>query len=584
MAEYKAPERDIKFALRNVLNVDQLAELDVFADATPDIIDGVIDEAAKFIEARLLPLRESGDAQGCKVADNVVTVPDGYAEAYRDFVESGWVGLCNDPQWGGQGLPYTLSKVVEEMTCAANVAFDLYPSLTNGCFEALQAHASDEQKATYLPKLGTGEWTGTMCITEPQAGSDLAAVRTKAVKQADGSYRISGMKIFITSGEHEMTDNIVHYVLARCDDSPEGIKGLSTFIVPKYLVNSDGSLGERNPVKCQAIEHKMGINASVTCVMVFEEAIGYLVGDQNRGIMNMFTMMNLARIMVGYQGLGQAELATQNAIRYAKERIQGKTLTGGDGPIADHPDVRRMLMTMKAYTEAARVMAYETAIHVDLAHQHPDASVREDANDWVELTTPLVKAFCTDLAVENGSSAIQVYGGHGFIKEHGIEQIVRDSKILCLYEGTNGIQAMDLVRRKLQLHGGRLAQRFFDRVRVAINDAESELDFISAPLDRALTALEATTQWLRDRFNDNPNDAGAGAVQYQRAFALTMLGYNWLRMADAALAYTDDADFKAAKLATARFFATRLLPEVHSLLEAVEAGDNGMMDLALDAL
>ena len=310
MAEYKAPESDIKFALRDVLNVDRLSELEAFADATPDIIDGVIDEAAKFIEGRLLPLRESGDAQGCSIEGAEVRVPDGYVEAYKDFVDSGWVGLSNDPQWGGQGLPFTLGKVVEEMTCAANVAFDLYPGLTNGCFEALQAHASDEQKATYLPKLGTGEWTGTMCITEPQAGSDLASVRTKAVKQADGSYKISGMKIFITSGEHGMADNIVHYVLARCDDSPEGIKGLSTFIVPKYMVNDDGSLGERNAVKAQAIEHKMGINASATCVMVFDDAVGYLVGSQNRGIMNMFTMMNLARIMVGYQGLGQAELAT----------------------------------------------------------------------------------------------------------------------------------------------------------------------------------------------------------------------------------------------------------------------------------
>ncbi len=583
MADYKAPEREIKFALRDVLNVDRLAQIEAFADATPDIIDGVIDEAAKFIEGRLLPLREPGDAQGCKVENGVVTLPDGYAQAYRDFVEAGWVGLSNDPEWGGQGLPYTLGKVVEEMVCSANVAFDLYPGLTSGCYEALHAHASDEQKATYLPKLATGEWTGTMNITEPQAGSDLASIRTRAVKQADGSYKISGMKIFITSGEHDMVENIVHYVLARCDDSPEGIKGLSTFIVPKFLVKEDGSLGERNAVHCQAIEHKMGINASVTCVLVFEEAVGYLVGQQNQGIMNMFTMMNLARIMVGYQGLGQAELATQNAIRYALERKQGRTLTGGDGPIADHPDVRRMLLTMKAQTDAARVMAYETAIHVDLAQKHPDPDVREEATDWVDLTTPLVKAYCTDLAVENGSNAIQVYGGHGFIKEHGIEQIVRDSKILCLYEGTNGIQAMDLVRRKLQMHGGRLPQRFFDRARIAINDADDALAWISEPLATAVTALEDTTQWLRDSFNTNPNHAGAGAVNYQRAFALTLLGYNWLRMAEAAAEHPD-ADFRAAKLATAKFFASHLLPEVHSLLATVEAGSDEMMGFAAEAL
>ncbi|MEN8720214.1 MAG: acyl-CoA dehydrogenase family protein, partial [Oceanococcaceae bacterium] len=380
MATYKVPQREMRFILNDVLNINQLNTLERFADATPDIVDGVIDEAARFAEEKLWPLRESGDRQGCKISNGEVTVPDGFAAAYRDYWESGWVGLSNDPQWGGQGLPYTLSKVVDEMICGSNVSFGLYPGLTIGCFEALSAHASDEQKATYLEKLGTGEWTGTMCLTEPQAGSDLGAVKTKAEKQADGTYKISGMKIFITSGDHDMADNIIHYVLARCTDSPDGVKGLSTFIVPKYKVNADGSLGERNAVKAQAIEHKMGINASATCVMVFDDAEGYLVGEQNRGIMNMFTMMNLARIMVGYQGLGQADLALQSAMSYAKDRVQGKTLTGSNGSIADHPDVRRMLLRMKALTEGARAMAYDIALHVDLAHGHTDADVRTEAS------------------------------------------------------------------------------------------------------------------------------------------------------------------------------------------------------------
>ncbi|MGB1557789.1 MAG: acyl-CoA dehydrogenase family protein [Oceanococcaceae bacterium] len=583
MATYRVPQREMRFILNDVLNYEQLNALPRFEDATPDIVDGVIDEASRFTAEKLLPLRTSADSQGCKLADGVVTVPDGFADAYREYWESGWVGLANDAEWGGQGLPYMLSKVVDEMVCSANVAFALYPGLTIGCFEALNAHANDEIKQTYLSKLATGEWTGTMCLTEPQAGSDLGAVKTKAEKQADGTYRISGMKIFITSGEHEMADNIVHYVLARCSDSPDGVKGLSTFVVPKYHVNADGSLGERNGVKCQAIEHKMGIHGSCTCVMVFEDAVGYLVGEQNRGIMNMFTMMNLARIMVGFQGLGQAELALQSAVAYAQDRVQGKTLTGGNGPIADHPDVRRMLMKMKALTEGARAMAYDIALHVDLSHGAEDEAVRTAASDWVELFTPLVKAFCTDLGVENGLEAIQVFGGHGFIAEHGVEQIVRDAKILCLYEGTNGIQAMDLVRRKLQLKGGAMAELFFQRTDAAVADASADYAFLSQPLAEALQALKASTQAMRESFNTDPNFAGAGAVEFQRAFALTALGYYWLRMLAAAEGHPD-ADFRAAKLATARFFARRILPEVKGLLDRVAAGADDMMELSLDAL
>ncbi|GAC1622682.1 MAG: acyl-CoA dehydrogenase [Nevskia sp.] len=576
MATYTAPVREIQFVLNEVLNVGQLGAIPAFADATPETLNGLIEEAAKFIEGRIAPLNAPGDAEGCKLADGEVTVPKGFAEAYRQYWEAGWVGISNPAEWGGAGLPYTLGKVIDEMVCSADVAFALYPGLTVGCFEGILASGTDEIKQTYLPKLATGEWTGTMCLTEPQAGSDLGAVRTKATPNGDGSFSLEGGKIFITSGEHTMADNIVHFVLARTIDSPAGVKGLSTFVVPKFLVNADGTLGARNKLHCTSIEHKMGIHGSCTCSLQFDGAKGWLVGAPNTGIQNMFVMMNLARILVGMQGLGLCELATQNAIAYAKDRKQGKAFNGG-ATIIDHPDVRRMLLAMKATTEGARVLAYETGIYVDIAHHHPDPAVREEANDWVELNTPLVKSFCTDAAVELGSTAIQVYGGHGFIREHGVEQIMRDAKILCLYEGTNGIQAMDLVRRKLMLHGGRLVQRFFAKVR-SESTADAPVGFIAKPLREAVDELEKTAQWLQQSFKSNPEDAGFGAVDFQRAFCLTYLGFNWLRMAKAAMAGSDEI-FKQQKLTTAHFFAQRMLPQVQSLCANVRMPASDLMKL-----
>ena len=581
MASYKAPLREISFVLNDVLGVQRLSKLPGFEEATPDVIEGLLDEAAKLIEQELAPLNHSGDESGCQWQDGVVRPPKGFAEAYKLYWESGWVGLANSTEYNGQGLPYTLSKVVEEMLCSGNVAFALYPGLTTGAFDAIESNATEDLKNVYLPKLGNGEWTGTMCMTEPQAGSDVGAVKTKAVPQDDGSYKIEGSKIFITAGEHDMADNIVHFVLARLPDSPAGVKGLSTFLVPKTMVNADGSLGARNAVRCISIEHKMGIHGSCTCTMGFDGATGWIVGQPNQGIQNMFVMMNLARIMVGFQGLGQCELATQNAIRYALERKQGKTFGGGE-TIVDHPDVRRMLMQMKAITEGGRVMAYETAMNVDIAKQHPDPDQRQAAQDWVDLTTPLVKAFLTDSAFDLGSLAVQTYGGHGFIREHGVEQIVRDSKILALYEGTNGIQAMDLVRRKLMLHNGRLPQQFFAKVR-AENTSMAPLGFLTRPLMAAVDDLEATTTWLQEHFRDNPNDAGAGAVDFLRAFSLTMLGYNWLRMANAASS-GNDAAFKQAKLATAQFFAERLLSQVPSLCANARQPADTMMALPAESL
>ena len=580
MASYKAPLREIRFLLNDVLSIGQLSKLPGYEEATPDLFDGMLDEAAKLIEGEIAPLSRPGDEQGCDWNGGDVKVPDGYADAYRHYWENGFVGICNPVEHNGLGLPYTLAKVVEEMLCSANVGFALYPGLTTGAYEAIEANASEELKAKFLPKLGNGEWTGTMCMTEPQAGSDVGAVKTKATPQEDGSYKLDGSKIFISSGEHSMTDNIIHFVLARLPDSPPGVKGLSTFLVPKFMVNEDGSLGERNGVTCTSIEHKMGMHGSCTCSLAFEGATGWIVGQPNQGIQNMFVMMNLARIMVGFQGLGQCELATQNAINYALERKQGKAFNGGE-TIIEHPDVRRMLLQMKAVTEAGRLMAYETALQVDINRKHPDAEVREFAQDWVDLTTPLVKSLLTDAATELGSLAVQVYGGHGYIREHGIEQIMRDSKVLALYEGTNGIQAMDLVRRKLMLHGGRLPKRFFEKVR-AESAADAPLGFIVQPLMAAVEELESTTEWLQQRFKSNPNDAGAGAVDFQKAFCLAMMGYNWLRMAKAA-SKSDNAAFKQAKLTTAQYFAERMLPQISTLLAGVRNPADSIMELPAEA-
>ncbi len=574
MASYKAPLREISFVLDDVLKVGQLTQIEEYAEATPETLLGLVEEAAKLIEQQLGPLHSSSDAQGCVLKDGEVTVPKGFTEFWKMYSEAGWIGISQKSEYGGANLPFTLGKVIEEMLCSANVAFALYPGLTQGCFEALEASASDEIKHSYLPKLATGEWAGTMCITAPHAGSDVGAAKTRATAQDDGSYLIDGGKIFITSGEHRMAGNIVHFVLARLPDSPAGVKGLSTFVVPKFLVNADGSLGARNGVSVQSIEHKMGINGSVTCVLQFDGAKGWIVGKPNQGIQNMFVMMNLARIMVGFQGLGQCELATQNAIRYALDRKQGKAFNG-KAEIIEHPDVRRMLLQMKAVTEGARVLAYETAIHVDIARNHPDAAAREIAQDWVDLNTPLVKAFCTDSAVELGSLAIQVYGGHGFIKEHGVEQIVRDSKILCLYEGTNGIQAMDLVRRKLMMHNGRLPGRFFAAARGELADGPAGL---TAPLKTALDALEDTTKWVQQSYKSTPDDAAFGCCDYQRAFALTYLGWNWLRMVKASASHSD-AGYAQAKRVTAEYFATRMLSQVPALLANVRESAGPMMEL-----
>ncbi len=574
MPEYKAPQRDMMFVLDEVVNVAELATLPGFEDATPDIIQGVIDEAAKIIENTIAPLNDTGDHEGCQFDNGVVTPPAGFKEAYQLYAESGWTGLDKSIDFGGQGLPYTLATAVSEMLSAGNDAFSLYPGLTNGAYEALLEHGSDELKTTYLEKLTTGEWTGTMCLTEPQAGSDLSQVRTKAVDNGDGSYAIEGTKIFITAGEHDFVDNIIHLVLARLPDAPAGVKGISLFVVPKFLVNNDGSLGERNPAICASIEEKMGIHGSCTCVMSFENAAGYLVGNLNEGLRYMFTMMNSARLMVGLQGMGVAERATQGAIEYAKERKQGKAINGGS-MIVDHPDVRRMLMTMKTLTEGCRMVAYDTAKQFDLSKAHPDEAVRKAAKNQVDLMIPICKAFATDAGCEVASLGVQVLGGAGYIRESGMEQYMRDAKIFCIYEGTNGIQSLDLVGRKMSMG---LPETFIKQM-VAELEADlenSELAFIIGPMKMALDLLDVTTQWLQEAAREDKQNPAAGAVEYMTMYSLVTHGYFWIKAAKASLAKQDDP-FYVGKLATAKFFAARILPRVYGLGPAIMAGSESVM-------
>ncbi|AFT66306.1 MULTISPECIES: acyl-CoA dehydrogenase C-terminal domain-containing protein [Cycloclasticus] len=582
MATYKSPVQDMEFVLNEIINVGSLTEIEKFEDATEDIITGVLDEAAKQIDNTIGVLNESGDAEGASLNNGEVTTPEGFKEAYASYAESGWIGLDKDIEFDGQGLPYVLATAVTDMLSGANAAFSLYPGLSNGAYEALKAHGTQAQKETYMSHLSLGDWSGTMCLTEPGAGSDLGQVRTKAVPQEDGSYLIEGNKIFITAGEHDLTDNIIHLVLARTPGAPEGIRGISMFVVPKFLINEDGSLGERNAAECANIEEKMGIHGSSTCVMNFTDAKGYLVGELNKGIQNMFVMMNAARLMVGLQGLGVAERATQNAITYAKERKQGRPLTRkaessfDSDTIIVHPDVRRMLFTMKALTEGCRMMAYDTAKHVDLSENHPDEAVRNASKARVDLMTPVCKAFITDVGVEVSGLGVQVYGGHGYIKEHGMEQNMRDSKIFCIYEGTNGIQAMDLVGRKLSMNDGQLPIDFFAEVKSELASASAEMAFVTQPLTSALSALEEVTAWLIKSKEEDLNDSAAAAVDYLQMFGLVSLGYYWLRAAK--VASGKEGVFYQGKLATANFFATKLLPRVHGLAPVVMSGSRCVME------
>ena len=591
MPTYKAPVDDALFLLNDVFHLDRYGNLPGFAEATPDLVEAVLREAGKFAEEVLTPLNRVGDKQGCKRGpDGSVTTPTGFKDAFKQVVDGGWIGISVPSEFGGQDLPATLTVAVNEIFCSANMAFAMYPGLTQGAIAALVVHAAPELKKKFLPKMVAGEWTGTMNLTEPHCGTDLGLLRTKAVKQADGSYKITGTKIFISAGEHDLSENIVHLVLARIEGAPAGTKGISLFVVPKLTVKDDGSLGAPNGVTCGSIEEKMGIHGNSTCVMNYDGATGWLVGEENRGLNAMFVMMNEARLGVGVQGLSLSEVAYQNAAIYAKERLQGRALTGAKypdkmaDPIIVHPDVRRTLLSIRAFNEAARALVLWTALKGDIAHRSQDQKERQSADDYMGLLTPVVKGVLTDQGFANTVMAQQMFGGHGYIAEHGMEQFVRDSRIAMLYEGANGIQALDLVGRKLGKDGGRAVMAFFNEVGGYLKERVNNdaMNVYLKPLGAALGHLQQASMWFMQNAMAKPDNAGAGATDYMHLFGLVALGYMWARIAEAALAKGDDATMKG-KLVTARFFMERMLPETATRLARITAGAGAVMELADEA-
>ena len=595
MPIYKAPVEDVTFLLNDVFQIDRYDNLPGFSDASADVREAIIGEAAKLAEEVLQPLNRVGDLEGCKRHDDgSVTTPKGFKEAYKQVAEGGWLGLSEPTEYGGQGLPVTLSQTVNEFQCSANMAFSMYGGLTMGATAALIVHGSEEQKKTYVPKMVAGEWTGTMNLTEPHCGTDLGLLRTKAVRQADGSFKISGTKIFISAGEHDLADNIIHLVLARIEGAPAGIKGVSLFVVPKFLVNPDGSVGQRNGVTCGSIEHKMGIHGNSTCVMNYDNATGWLIGEENKGMQGMFVMMNEARLGVAVQGLAQSEVAYQNAVAYARERIQGRSLTGPKAPdkaadpIIVHPDVRRTLLSIRAFNEAARAMVVWTSLKSDVAHRSQDPKDRQAADDHMGLMTPVMKGYMTDMGFANAVAAQQMYGGHGYIAEWGMEQFVRDARIAMIYEGANGIQALDLVGRKLPRDGGRAVMAFFNEVGSFAKEqgGHDAMKPFVAPLSTALGHLQQATTWLMQNAMTKPDNAGAAATDYMHLFALVTFGYMWAKMAKVAqdkIAAGDSSTYLTTKLVTGRFFMERILPETAAHLARLQAGCATVMELPAEA-
>ena len=595
MATYIAPLRDMRFVLHELLDCGSLAALPGYEQATPDLVDAVLEEAAKLSQEVLFPLNLSGDLEGCTFENGVVRTPAGFKEAYRTFREGGWTSLACDPAFGGQGMPMLLSTVFEEMVSSANTAFGMYPGLSHGAYRAVHAHGTEAMKAEYLPKLVDGTWAGTMCLTEPQCGTDLGLIRTKAVPEADGSHRITGTKIFISAGEQDLTENILHLVLAKLPDAPPGTKGISLFLVPKFLPTAEGKPGPRNGVMCGSIEHKMGIKGSATAVLHFDAAQGWLVGRRHDGMRCMFTMMNAARLAVGMQGLGVAETAYQSAAAYAKDRRQGKSVARGAkdpaaaDPIIVHPDVRRMLLEARSMTEAGRALAYWVGMELDRAERHPDPAVRQESDDLVALLTPIVKAALSELGSEAANNAVQVLGGHGYIHEWGVEQLVRDARIAQIYEGTNGIQALDLVGRKLGLHAGRLLRRFFHPVSAWLeaHADDAELAAFTGPTAKAFGRLQQATLTVAQRGMAKPEEAAAAATDYLRLFALVAMAFMWCRMAELAQRKLGTADgeagFYTAKLEVGRFFMARVLPRHSTHFQGVMAGGDTLVRLPAEA-
>ncbi|MFO1261459.1 MAG: acyl-CoA dehydrogenase C-terminal domain-containing protein [Sphingomonadaceae bacterium] len=592
MPVYNPPVKDTQFVYDAVVHLENYSNLPGFESASPDLVTAVLEEGGKFAAEVMAPLNQVGDQQGCtRHADGSVTTPEGFKAAYEQFVAGGWPTLHAPVEFGGQGLPSVVATAVGEFFCSANQSFEMYHGLTTGAINALLVKGSPEQKAKYLPKMVECTWTGTMNLTEPHCGTDLGLIKTKAVPSANGSYAITGTKIFISAGEHDLSENIIHLVLAKTPDAPEGSKGISLFVVPKILVNDDGSLGARNAVSCGSLEHKMGIHGNATCVMNYDGATGWLVGEENKGLAAMFIMMNDARLGVGLQGLAQAEIAYQNAVHYAHDRRQGRALTGPAEPnekadtLFVHPDVRRMLMEAKALTEGLRALMLWGALQVDLVHLAPTEEERQAADDLISLLTPVIKGYGTDKGFETAVNCQQVFGGHGYIAEWGMEQYVRDARITQIYEGANGVQAMDLVGRKLAQNGGRALQAFFKIIgeEVAAAKGNPRTASFAEALEKANGQLQAATMWLMQNGMTNPNNAGAGSHHYMHIMGIVAVGLMWLRMAKAAAerldAGAEDAAWLEAKLTTARFYAERIMPDAGSLRRKMEGGAESLMAL-----
>ncbi len=596
MPTYRAPVEDFRFILSELYDVAPLLAYREYADVTPDLLLSVVEEAGKFCEGVFSPLNASGDAEGCRWENGVVHTPSGFRDAYRQYAEGGWIGLSADPEHGGQGLPLMLRYVIDEMVVGSNLSLAMYPGLTQGAYEAIHTHGSEELKHFYLPRLTSGQWTGTMCLTEAHAGTDLGIIRTRAQQLDDGTYRVTGQKIFITAGEHDLTENIIHLVLAKLPGAAAGTRGISMFLVPKFIPNPDGSLGARNAVSCGAIEHKMGIKGSATCVLNFDGAVGYLVGEEGKGMRAMFTMMNSARLGVGIQGLGLAQNAYHNAVAYARERLQGRSLSGAKNPegpadpIIVHAETRRSLLQMRAFIEGARALGTWTGMLIDQEARDPDAARREEAADLVALLTPVIKAYFTDLAFETTNIGLQLFGGHGYIREWGMEQFVRDARIGQIYEGTNHVQALDLVGRKLPEGNGRLLQRYLAIVAAEL-EASGGVPALAphvASLAAAVDALRQATSFIVQRAAANADEAGAAANDYLRLFGYVALGHQWLRTARVATEkLAGGGAFPAAhyeaKLATARFWFERMMPHTGALHATIAAGADAVLGLPLEA-
>ena len=591
MPAYTAPVRDMQFLLNDVMNV-QSANIPGYDELDPDFLTAILNECGKINTDVLAPLNAIGDTQGCTLENGVVRTPDGFKDAFEQVKEGGWTGIDCDPEFGGQGLPYLIGTAVGEMFASSNMAFGMYQGLTHGAYSAIHAHGSQEQKETYLPNMVSCDWTGTMNLTEPHCGTDLGLMRTKAEPQADGTFKITGQKIFISAGEHDMSDNIIHLVLAKIPGGPAGVKGISLFIVPKFLVNPDGSLGERNTLSVGKIEEKMGIHGNATCVMNYDGATGYLLGQEHKGMRAMFTMLNEARLGVGLQGLAQAEIAYQNALAYAKDRLQGRDVTGvknPDGPadpLIVHPDIRRNLMDQKSFVEAGRALIFWAAQLIDQHHRNTDAQ----ADGLVSLLIPVIKGFLTDRGFDMTVQAQQIYGGHGYIEEWGMSQFARDARIAMIYEGANGVQALDLVGRKLATDGGKHVMAFFEIVKsfIAENkdmDEEFQAQFL-APLKQASKDLQAATMYFMEAGMKNPNDALAGSYDYMHLFGHTALGFMWARMAKVAKTAlqngTDDAAFYETKVTTGHYYMAKQLPSTGALLAKITAGSSPVMTLSAD--